>query len=993
MSALAERLAAIGDLESLLPILEEYLGWPMGGATFDELTYPYSPQEVGLDPSLAVKVERVRRLRPFVNGQPWGIFFVDFGPGRLSVTALRKILRAMARKPDFTDRQSWAVRDLLFVSTAGELDDRGIWFGSFEGASAVTARLSLFGWRRGDTSVRTLLEYNLPRLRFPADPSDADGWRRAWSSAFDVEPVTERFFEDLKAVFGRIQALLPPDMGDTTLFVQRLLNRLLFLQFVSKKGWLRLGGRTDYLKALFEASSVAKENFYADRLYPAFFRLLGTPHDSLQPADLSGLRERCGDLPYLGGGLFDPVGPHEAPGAVQIPDTVFELLFAGLFARYNFTVAESTPLDVEVAVDPEMLGKVFERLVAEVERQASGSFYTPRPIVTFMCREALKLHLGPDTGALVDDRNAGGIEAPRARAILSLLETVAVIDPACGSGAFLVGMLHEIEAIHLLLEEHLGETGTTDPYLRRLRIVQRNLYGVDAQEFAINIARLRLWLALAVEHEGATPEPLPALDFKIEVGDSLSGPPPDDGIQPDLFRSNQLTTIDALRRKFADPYWQGDRIALKAEIASLRRELIEWAARGSTEPGFDWRVEFSEVFTRIMPGFDIVVANPPYVSALEFARSHSPEERERLRRSFTSATGAFDLFVPFFERGLQLLREDGVLAYIAPNKYLSASYAIGLRNLLARAATLVELVDTSHVQVFAEASVYPVVSFLRAGLGTEGHNRVRIRPHPPEQSNDPSAWRFVEIPSEALELLPDRIWGFLLSEHLPLLRKLIAGSVRLDSLGRVNASTTAAEAESYGQAVTEIESNGALRVVNTGTIDPYVSLWGAKPMTDGGRRLLTPWLDPTPVSPRRLELYRAPKIIFAKMARRCEGFLDSSGDYASVNTNCFYDPVAGIRLEYIAAFCHSAVFHFLYSQFFGALRMSGGYFQFQAPQLRVIPVRVAADQSPYVELVRAIKSADTSTKRRAELQREIDELLFALYGLDNREVEELRQMS
>ena len=191
---------------------------------------------------------------------------------------------------------------------------------------------------------------------------------------------------------------------------------------------------------------------------------------------------------------------------------------------------ESTPYDVEVAVDPEMLGKVFEELVTG--RHDSGAYYTPRPVVSFMCREALKGYLeGKETGLdadaitrFVDEHDTSGISLIGAPRVSEALSDVTVVDPACGSGAYLLGIMQELIELQTILY-NIG-VDAKKIYDLKLEIIQRNLYGVDIDEFAVNIAMLRMWLSLAIDYEGEKPEPLPNLDFKVVCGDSLLGPDP-----------------------------------------------------------------------------------------------------------------------------------------------------------------------------------------------------------------------------------------------------------------------------------------------------------------------------------------------------------------------------------------------------------------------------------------------------------------------------------
>ena len=197
---------------------------------------------------------------------------------------------------------------------------------------------------------------------------------------------------------------------------------------------------------------------------------------------------------------------------------------------------ESTPFDIEVAVDPEMLGKVFEELVTG--RHDSGAYYTPRPVVSFMCREALKGYLeGQDTGLesetiarFVDHHDTEGIGVAQARRVAEALAEVTVVDPACGSRAYLLGMMQELIELQVRLFNVTRDAKSL--YDLKLEIIQRNLYGVDIDDFAVNIAMLRLWLSLAIDFEGDDPpEPLPNLDFMVVCGDSLLGPDPSSGAE------------------------------------------------------------------------------------------------------------------------------------------------------------------------------------------------------------------------------------------------------------------------------------------------------------------------------------------------------------------------------------------------------------------------------------------------------------------------------
>ena len=277
------------------------------------------------------------------------------------------------------------------------------------------------------TLRRMVVERDLPRRTAVQQVAniywecrDSGSILKALEAAFDVEPVTKRFFQEYRRVFEEAEAQVsgfgPDEEEAKRLFVQTLFNRLMFVYFLSRKGWLTFGGDKDYLNALwqeYQAAEGANKNFYFDRLRLLFFARL----NNYRSEDVTSEPEAhrlIGNVPFLNGGLFD-MTERDGQTSIFVPDLCISEIFTKLFDRFNFTVMESTPFDIEVAVDPEMLGKVFEELVTG--RHESGAYYTPRPVVSFMCREALKGFLaGRDIGvsseavaAFVDRRDTAGI--------------------------------------------------------------------------------------------------------------------------------------------------------------------------------------------------------------------------------------------------------------------------------------------------------------------------------------------------------------------------------------------------------------------------------------------------------------------------------------------------------------------------------------------------------------------------------------------------------
>lgn len=985
-------------------LLVEALGWPIAGSVhaISDVAYEWSDEELRLS-GLSANLVDGKAYQIVLPGNPWGIFIFEFrnpdvfATGRGMTGVLRRALQGLTVKKRGTPDPNLAAfnrENLLFICSHHYQSYRFAYFKAPR-PDSTTAPMASFGWGPDDVmAVRTICEFNLGSLGWPdVQPNSDREWTQAWSGAFDVEKVTQRFYDDYAVVFREVEAVIADAQGlvgeELRLFTQALFNRLMFLRFIERKGWLRFPGQdgTRFLATLAEAGGIGGKTLYETRLKPLFFEGLARPGAQQSSS--------YGSVPLLNGGLFEQ---SRLDGIVSsLPDAAISPIIApsGLFYRYNFTVEESTSLDVEVAVDPEMLGRVFEELVSD--RHGTGSYYTPRAVVSFMCREALKQHLADRTdaplaglGRLIDDRVVDGLSEAHAEEITVALDELTAIDPACGSGAYLLGLLQELVAIRRALQ---SERLVADPqflYGVKLHMISKTLYGADIDEFATEIAKLRLWLSLAVEADG--PMPLPNLDFKIETGDSLLGST--DEIASDLFakvlrdRASQLVGFKEEFLTCTGSTKEELRASIEREEEAIAAELEYQCGAGV----IDWHIQFAEVFGR-GGGFDIVLANPPYVSAIEFRRTREPEEREVLKARFESARGAWDLYVPFFERGLQLLKPQGRLAYISPNKYLSASYAKSLRTVIRRTACFRELVDLSRFAVFESASVYPVLTFLQRPRNDSQQILCRLPGAEPEINADPDTFSVAHVDQDMLDLLPECLWGFLLSSKLDELKRLLVNTRPLAKVAEVRATTTAAEAEVFGRRMRDGMGPGTYRVCNTGTIDPYAMRWGEKELTHQGRRFRYPALGERDVTAKRSALFGTPKVLVAKMARRCEAALDGEGAYAALNVNCIRQPTEGLSLEFLCGYCNSSIFMFFYNQLFGALRMNSGYYQFQAPQLRVMPVPSvsSADQDRIARMVSVMCgfSAGGGGPEADALGAEIDLAIGELFGLAVRDLGEL----
>jgi REP element-mobilizing transposase RayT len=407
-------LAKVATLEDLLVFLRDHLDWPYD-ATLDDITFDETPESLELDESTPLP-HTIRQLRLPANAQcPWGIFLFEFDRSSVPRSTIRRSLRALIRKKrasgNGAERARWNREDLLFICSHGSAADPAISFVHVARPRQEDAppRLASFGWNRTSHN-RTVADFSLPRLRWLEDTATPPDWRESLAQAFDKEALTKSFYTTLHDLYS---GTLVPDLKRTLKDEERakqaallLINRLLFLYFIQRKGWFpkvaqasslwppsaiasraTQAGSLCYLTAKFlpHRDKPTHHSFYTDFLWP-LFQALSLPRET--PG-------RIDDVPFLNGGLFEPNASLQ-DADLKIANSSFIALFDQLLEPFNFTVTEDTPLDIDVAVDPEMLGKVFERLITN--RHESGAYYTPRAIVSFMCREALKTHLKGSTG-------------------------------------------------------------------------------------------------------------------------------------------------------------------------------------------------------------------------------------------------------------------------------------------------------------------------------------------------------------------------------------------------------------------------------------------------------------------------------------------------------------------------------------------------------------------------------------------------------------------
>ena len=676
--------------------------------------------------------------------------------------------------------------------------------------------------------------------------------------AFNIEKVTREFFEKYRDLFLRtkedLDELVKSDEKlkndfqeksvNTADFSKKLLGQIVFLYFLQKKGWFGVKqgknwgtGSESFMRDLFEKKIISYKNFFNDVLEHLFYDALSRDRSDI---DHFNPHFNC-KIPFLNGGLFDPINGYSwEKTEINLPNDLFSNKYKDLktgdegngildiFDRYNFTVKEDEPLEKEVAVDPEMLGKVFENLLEVKDRKSKGTYYTPREIVHYMCEQSLVNYLATELEDKVGKEDIEKLikigesaieheaevksrgketktysyKLPKsvrdnAKLIDEKLETIRICDPAVGSGAFPVGMMNEIIRTRNALTSYLKTKKGRTIYDFKRHAIQNSLYGVDIDPGAVEIAKLRLWLSLVVDEDDIKQiKPLPNLDYKIMQGNSLLEE--FEGIK--LFDEKLIAVVDTGKEKLLDSLKQKQAILqkeyfelhsqnkltpakqaelnselkklqaqakklnqpektnvenaglfdmyseakkkaddlkrlhkeffeatqkskkdnIKKQIEQLEWELIEATLkeqgktsalkkleefkRSNTKPFFLWKLNFADVFEE-KGGFDVVIGNPPY----GFRNVLTPAEKIYFRKVENIEFSSGDSAELFCKKSFNnLVRQDGMLTFIIPKKSLYGDAWDGFRKEYWLTYNLRFLLDSSKAfqDVLLEANAF-----------------------------------------------------------------------------------------------------------------------------------------------------------------------------------------------------------------------------------------------------------------------------------------------
>jgi len=550
------------------------------------------------------------------------------------------------------------------------------------------------------------------------------------------------------------------------------------------------------------------------------------------------------------------------------------------------------------------------------KRKEQGIYYTPPFIVDYIVRNALKPVL--DKCRSVND-----------------LKKIKVLDPACGSGSFLIKVLE-------IINEKYKEFGNAGDELTKIQILQENIYGVDLDEQAVEIARLNL-LINALEKRAK----LPLLDKNI------------------INRNSLISGVDEDLRKF-------------------------FGSNYKDKKPINWKEEFPQIFKQ--GGFDVIIGNPPYIDS-ESMSKNAPEERDFITNNYASAKGNWDLYIPFWELAKKLLKPNGIASYITPNKWISIKYGETLRKEFYDC--IFKVCNCKDVKVFA-AGNSPIIAFIKKGLKEEKIVLDKFDLNFNVQQNGDVSKGIINIDK----------WGVLLSGNIDLIKKLMKNKNKIADYLSIENPFTVGEAYELKKILEEStkDKNNSFRFVNTGTIDRYISLWGQQKTTYLKDYYNKPILAKDKFMqafPKRYKQMSTSKIIISGM-RNFECLLDNNGEMIAGKSTIIAKPrERKCNLLFFLAILNSKLIRFYINEIYSALGIDGGI-NFTSDLVGDLPLanfdkdlqtKISLFAKNMIALNTSINNYDSNSNKwnsiKTEIEKtdkKIDEVVYKLYGLTPEEI-------
>lgn len=816
-------------------------------------------------------------------------------------------------------------------------------------------------------------------------------------------------------------------------FAVRLIGRTIFCWFLKNKK--SENGVPLLPEDWLSSAKVVEVNnnqhpYYHAILEKLFFLVLNKKQEDRKPYDLPNNHEI---IPFLNGGLFEAhdndffptnsKGIHSPNFALNIPNNWF-IDFFTVLEQYNFTIDENSINDFEVSIDPGMLGTIFENLLAEIDpdteksaRKSTGSFYTPREIVDYMVEQSLLQYIKTKAGIededqlelLLKDDAENPFDKKQTTNILEALSDVKILDPACGSGAFPMGVLHKIIVLlkkldkgavwwkakqlekidNALMRKAMDEklSKESNDYIRKLGVIQHSIYGVDIQPIAAEISKLRSFLSLIIDEniddkaDNRGIEPLPNLEFKFVTANTLIGLEPekqqttfDFGENEEILKElqslrNEYLQADAadkeqIKTRFKKAQNRINRTGNTNNLTKRESQLYHWDPFGNeSAPWFDAEWMFG------VAKFDVVIGNPPYVEV-------SNKKDKAFYQAFYKdvLSKHYDLYIFFFKVGIDNLSSGGILSYITPHTFTVYTQFQSLRSYIRKKTQIIEITDRIE-NVFETAIVDSSISFLRKNGNCSSHYSTRFT-------------KYI-IQNNTLKLLEENIlekedydensFDYTTITNYKILSKY---SIESEKLGDITNSTQGitvyakVQGEKKNYFSTSIISEFSKPVMRGKDFNRYSESWDNNFIEYG------PWLW----CKRDDKFFKNPKIFLRQTSADLIANFKEEEFYCIDSVHSIISQSQNYQLKYILAILNSKFGNFLYRLL---ITESGKVFaQVKLTFLRQLPIKKVdlKSQQRFSDKVEEIIKRKKDQTDTVELEHQLDIMVYKLYNLTHEEV-------
>jgi len=889
--------------------------------------------------------------------------------------------------------------------------------------------------------------------RLFVEPTDL--WKALWS-AFDISIVNRNFYNEIKNTFEKLIEQLKRKGNpfqtdeDRVQFAIRLIGRIIFCWFLKRKGIIKDD-------AISSASVNKFPDYYHQLLEILFFDVFNSP----KPRSTKNIPAEIIDYPFLNGGLFeDQPTDFNSNFQLQISNEWFYNFFNNTLEKYNFTVDENSSTNSEIAIDPEMLGRIFENLLAEQNpetgesaRKATGSFYTPREIVDYMVEQSiseyLKNYLNPRVttetdiepdiskdlfGIVPNQQLKFSVDKPiksiistkqniefdnaiedfvhtqhlpeylendiHKKKLIEALNIVKVLDPACGSGAFPIGVLQKIVA----LKHHLQPKAK--PYKIKLDTIQNSIYGVDIQPMAVELSRLRCWLSLVVDEEMDDIKSLPNLDFKFVCADSLIDIPVTK--ETKILLDEKLKSLEEnVSNYFSSDYQNKKKLrsSIKASITGIIKVnndiinhhivLANREKNSATETQKKQRTSeiekymtlqgkwksYENIFTNhkveffnsnyFFPsaknGFDILIANPPYI---QLSKDERIEEsyKTALKENYKTSGGRLNTFIFFIHRGLNLLKENGILTYIIPNTILTQDYYKYTREQILKFNTLDKIVTYFNMP-FENAVVENVTLIVKKTVA--GEYPIKI------YTDDLDKVELISTKSKS-NFMSQNNFSFNINTNDIIESVFSKGYKTLKQYCEVNQAIALVGDKSLSLKDSNPKKK-YFQLLDGRNINKYLINWDGVYLDYDLDRIH---------SCKRKDIFESSEKLFFRRVSENLIFTYDNEQYFALNTIIVVNrkPIETIRLKYLLGILNSTLLNYLYKGKFKSTKKV--FSEIQARSVEQLPIIEIKNQHSMISLVDQILTSKKQNPQAdtSKLENEIDVMVYKLYNLTYGEV-------